>query len=262
MENEMLSKFIQLTIPLRYRFDALTYNNSHNVKALSSIKNKFYKKPILIIGNGPSLNKTPLDEFKCIPSIGMNKIDLIFPKTQWRPTYIICINNIVVQQHWESLLKNNIPTLLSWKVRHFIRKKDRNNFLYFLSLAKQDFSENVLDGLGVAGTVTYAALQFAYYMGADPVILFGVDHSFVVYGKQHQIQKRKGIDVNHFDPNYFKAGTYWGLPDLEMSGIGYQNAMIAFKKDNRIVYDATVDGKLDIFEKISINKAKKLCNLQ
>ena len=72
--------------------------------------------------------------------------------------------------------------------------------------------------------------------------------------------KREGKDINHFDADYFKEGQYWGLPSLELSELGYRYAKAAFEQDGRMIYDATVGGKLDIFPKISVEQAKQLCS--
>ena len=66
----------------------------------------------------------------------------------------------------------------------------------------------------------------------------------------------KEEDQNHFDPNYFRKGQLWGIPNLEQSEFEYQLARDAFERDGREVLDATVGGKLDIFRKVSIHLVK------
>jgi hypothetical protein len=251
----MIKKILMVTKPFRYWLDKLTFNLSRNSEELQKLQNMVEGKPLLIVGNGPSLNKTPLDRFAGVPSIGMNKIDMIFTRTNWRPSMIITANNLVVRQHWESMIKNEIPCYLSWKSRWFLPRKKRSKFTFFQSNIGRDFQTNVTSSVGSAGTVTYTALQFAYYLGANPVIIVGVDHSFQTTGAANDLQKRIGDDNNHFDPNYFAEGQYWGVPNLDASEKGYLNAKEAFEADNRQVFDATVDGKLQVFKKITIDKA-------
>src|SRR3546814_4960744 len=95
-------------------------------------------------------------------------------------------------------------------------------------------------------------------MGADPVIIVGVDHDFDKVGGYASYEKRQGDDNNHFDPNYFKDGTLWGLPNLDASETVYIQSRKAFTADGRKIYDATVGGKLQVFPKISIEEALKL----
>ena len=90
-------------------------------------------------------------------------------------------------------------------------------------------------------------------MGFKEAILIGVDHNFETKGKANTTVVSEGDDPNHFHPGYFGKGFRWQLPDLEMSEVGYQMAKEAFEKDGRKVLDATVGGKLTIFEKVDFN---------
>jgi hypothetical protein len=228
------------------------------IEEMAAWKDRYKGKPMLVVGNGPSLNQTPLDEFAHVPAVGMNKIDLLFPRTSWRPTIVLCINDVVVQQHWRTWLQLDIPVMLSWKSRWFVPRKERDKFRYFLTTNSRVFSNDLTKGLGRAHSVTYAALQFAYWCGADPVIIFGVDHSFVQGGKADVYERREGADVNHFDPNYFAAGVLWGTANLKGNEEDYRLSLAVYQAGNRHVYDATVGGKLEVFPKISLDEARAI----
>ena len=116
----MLSTVITATRPIRYKWDEVTFRKFSDASPLKALKNRNRGQPMLVVGNGPSLNKTPLDEFSHIPSIGMNKIDILFPRVSWRPSLVLCINNLVVKQHAEAFASSDIPIFLSWKSRRFI----------------------------------------------------------------------------------------------------------------------------------------------
>ena len=257
----MLRLIIKKTKGLRYNYDKFTYSKFVNNHPINSLKNSNLNKPILIVGNGPSLNKTQLSLFKNVFSIGMNKIDLFFPKTTWRPNLVVCSNNLVVKQHKQNFIENtDVDYYLSWKSRFFLNRDEKSCFNFFLNKNTSEFQTNLLCGVGLAGTVTYTALQFAYFMGGNPIILVGVDHNFIFNGNPNDYKKMKTEDVNHFDPNYFSKGSYWGNPNLDLSEKGYKLAKHAFEHNGRIIYDATVDGKLNIFPKISIKEAVNLCS--
>ena len=66
-----------VTKPFRYWLDKVTYKLSANSEELQKHRNMVEGRPLLIVGNGPSLNNTPLDSFNGIFSIGMNKIDMM-----------------------------------------------------------------------------------------------------------------------------------------------------------------------------------------
>ncbi len=256
--NRIIKILLKLTKGIRYFFDPITFKFTKNKNRLEELKDLLKDKPILIVGNGPSLNKTPLDEFQEIYSIGMNKISLIFNKTLWRPNIVVTTNTLVAKQHWKEMKNTQIPHFLNWNSRWLIPIHARKYFNFFQTNTDNCFQKVISESVGSSGTVTYAALQFAYYMGANPVIIVGVDHNFTYTDTPNDYQKRKGEDVNHFDPNYFAEGQYWGVPNLEASELGFKKAKNAFESDNREVLDATIDGKLEIFKKISIEDAIQL----
>ena len=245
----------------RYVVEGWLYRPFCNKQPLEELRNKFAGKPMLVVGNGPSLNDTPLDEFASVPSLGMNKINMLFDRTTWRPSAIVTCNTLVVQQNIDYFDQSDIPCFLSWKTRWFIPSNKKKNINFFYEYSGNKFSTDLIQGCGQGETVTYACMQFAYFMGANPVILFGVDHSFKTEGSANTIEVRKGEDVNHFDPNYFAAGQRWGIPNLDGSELAFQQARQAFEKDGRTIYDATIGGKLQIFPKITLDEAREHCNL-
>jgi hypothetical protein len=98
-------------------------------------------------------------------------------------------------------------------------------------------------------TVTFVALQLAYHMGFQEVILVGVDHNFVTQGPANAAVVSNGDDPNHFSPNYFGKGFKWQLPDLEGSERAFHQAKAAYEAAGRRVLDATVGGRLSVFPK-------------
>lgn len=254
-------ELLRLTRPARYTIASVSYRLFADSRPLLALKDRHRGKPMLVVGNGPSLNQTPLDDFVHVPAIGMNKIDLIYPRTTWRPELVVCLNNLVAKQNQDVFAASDIPTFVAWKARWYLRAESRKKLSFFDTTLSNAFSTNPVKGFGSSATVTYIALQMAYWMGANPVIIFGVDHSFKYTGPEASYQKREGPDTNHFDPNYFKAGTYWGTPDLDQCELDYGLARQAFEADGRKVYDATVGGKLEVFEKVGLERARALCHV-
>ena len=119
------------------------------------------------------------------------------------------------------------------------------------------FASDVRGRLWEGATVTYVALQLAYYMGFQTAYLIGVDHSFTTKGKPNTTIVSQGDDPNHFNPGYFGKGFRWQLPDLDTSEQAYAMARQAYEADGRKVIDATVGGKLTVFPKVDYNKLFK-----
>ena len=256
----ILRSILKKSLGIRYGVAGITFRKSSQHENLEKLRDAWAGQPAVIVANGPSLNRTPLDEFIGANSIGMNKIDLIYSRVKWRPDFVLCANNLVARQNQQAWADAGIPVIVSWKCRRRIRSQLRDSFSYFLSLPSREFSVDVVNGVGSAGTVTYTALQFAYFTGADPVIIVGADHSFagLKKGKENLIEKREGPDVDHFDPNYFADGQYWGVPNLALSELAYELARKSFESDGRRIYDATLGGKLTVFEKIEMADAIRM----
>jgi hypothetical protein len=87
-------------------------------------------------------------------------------------------------------------------------------------------------------------------MGFKNAILIGVDHNFATNGAPNTTVVSQGDDQSHFDPEYFGKGFRWQLPDLETSERGYWLARKSFEDAGRLIVDATVGGKLQVFPKV------------
>lgn len=210
-----------------------------------------------IIGNGPSLNKMDLSLLNDYYTIGLNKIFLLFERTGLKIDYHVCINRFVIRQCSQDFLKMECPSFISYKYRNkMLRGNDK---IYFVGdiHSRWKFFEDITTGISQGSTVTYAAMQIAFYMGFKRVFLIGVDHNFARTGTPHKVETLKGDDKNHFDPEYFK-GMKWQLPDLAGSEKAYRLAKTHFEKNNRFIFDATVDGKLNVFPKIKFEEALKI----
>ena len=73
---------------------AQTINLGKPINPISDLENIGLGKRIFLVGNGPSLNDMNLDLLENEYSIAMNRIELIYPKTTWRPTwYMFCSSN-------------------------------------------------------------------------------------------------------------------------------------------------------------------------
>ena len=252
-------KKLKIFNQFRYYMEGVLFRRSRYPEELLELKNNWAGKPAIIVGNGPSLRKTPLNEFSGVNSIGMNKINMIFDDVTWRPSIIAAVNRHVIDQNREFYCSSSIPILMAWQNRYFLRKlKTPKIVKFFLNSNKLFFSKDFDQVAGAGATVTFKALQLAHYLGANPVIMVGVDHSFQAAGAAHKKVRKVGDDQDHFHPNYFADGVKWNLPDLDTSELGYKLALEEFVKSGRTILDATVGGQLDIFPKISMEEALKI----
>jgi len=223
-------------------------------KKIKNLKNKYFGSDILLVANGPSLNNTNLDRLSYLPSIGMNKINLIFDKVDWRPNFIVCSNWLVAKQNMPFYKQTNIHSLLSTKT--MLSGRYSKNLTYFYQKRNLLISDDCEYFFGSGGTVTFVALQLARYMGAKRIFIVGMDHNFHKMTElinKPIVEKFDGPDNNHFDKNYFK-GMKWALPNLEFSEKSYSAFNSLAVSEGIEIYDATINGKCDIFKKIDISK--------
>lgn len=247
MKEKLVEILKVLTYYPRKGLDFLLFHAYFKNKNDWSILEHFFNKPLLIVGNGPSLNKTPLDKLNGdFVSIGMNKINLIYEKSTWRPDIITCVNGFVISQNKDYFNKTNRALILPVKA-FYLGIKPRKNVLFVNMKDQYKIEKNIEKVLSTGCTVTFTALQIAAYLNPESVNIVGVDHSFVVE-KGPLVQKYKGDDVNHFSKDYFK-NQYWGLPDLDGSEILYKISRDYFDSIKIPIIDFTINGKLKIFDK-------------
>ena len=213
-----------------------------------------------IIGNGPSLKQTDLNQLKHEFTFGMNCIYLLFPELGFNTSYYVSVNDLVIEQCWQDIRALPIPKFLSWRTRTVFQSSPNttlftNNDIIFLhtTYAGPKFAKDVRERLWEGATVTYVALQLAYFMGFRQVILVGVDHSFSTQGPPNTTITSQGDDPDHFHSAYFGKGFRWQLPDLITSEKAYTMAQEAYQQDQRQILDATIGGKLTIFPKVDYN---------
>ncbi|NJP04121.1 MAG: hypothetical protein HC837_00075 [Chloroflexaceae bacterium] len=182
-------------------------------------------------------------------TFGLNRIYLLFAELGFTTTFLVSVNTHVIEQFGRDIAAIPIPRFIEWGARNFIPFDDRTILLR--SLLFPAFSTDPTRGIWQGATVTYVAMQLAFYMGFNPVILIGVDHSFVTQGDPHKLVVSQGDDPNHFAANYFGKGTRWQLPDLETSEIAYHLARDTYTRHQRRILDATVGGQLMVFPKVA-----------
>lgn len=220
-----------------------------STRQLAALKDSHRGRRAFIIGNGPSLKHTDLSRLQDECTFGMNRIYLLFPELGFTTSYYLSVNSLVIEQCAEEIRALPIPKFLSWRSRGLIQPTIDTIFLH-TTYTGPKFARDARSRLWEGATVTYVALQLAFHMGFEQVILIGVDHNFSTQGKPNTTVISQGDDPDHFHPGYFGKGYRWQLPDLETSERGYRLAHTAYQQAGRQVLDATVGGKLDVFPKV------------
>lgn len=215
---------------------------------LRALKDKHLGQRCFIIGNGPSLRRTDLSLLKHEYTFGLNRIYLLFEELGFATSYHVTVNTLVAEQCGKEIARLPCTKFMAWHTRHLVDFTP--DMMFLLSRDGPSFYTTVTRGVWEGATVTYVAMQIAYYLGFRKVILVGVDHSFQTQGQPHTTVVSQGDDCNHFSEQYFGQGFRWQLPDLETSELAYRLAREQFERFGGEIIDATVGGKLQVFRKV------------
>jgi len=205
----------------------------------------------VILCNGPSLLKVDFSLLNSTFTFGLNKINLLFEKSDFRPSCIVAVNPFVIDQNADFYNETNIPLFLD---KHGLRSvASRNSVSYLHSASYSGFARDCSWSICQGHTVTYVAMQLAFHMGFKEVALVGCDHNFAVKGPANKTVVSGDKDESHFDPRYFAGGVQWQLPDLLESEVAYTRANNMYQSFGRRLVNATEGGKLDIFERTDLS---------
>ena len=213
------------------------------------MQNKYVGYRCIVIGNGPSLRKMDLSILKDEYTFGLNRIYLLFDELGFETSFFVSINKLVLQQFAEDIKKIQALKFLNWASRSDYPVDEKTVLLS----AKPGFK---VDGDIIHGyfadtfTVTNVALELAYFLGFSEVILIGVDHSFIQKGTANRAVVAQKEDLNHFSKDYFGPGVVWQLPDIDNIESGFQETKVLYHRNGRNIVDATVNGKLQVFDKV------------
>ncbi len=223
-----------------------------SIRGLARFEDLHRGQRCFIIGNGPSLKQMDLSPLQNEITFGMNRIYLMFPELGFQTTYFLTVNSLVIEQCAQDIRALPMPKFLSWRSRNLIQPSPEMYFLH-TTYSGPGFTKDVRKRIWEGATVTNVALQLAFFMGFEQVVLIGVDHNYSAQGKPNTTVVSQGADADHFHAGYFGKGFRWQLPDLDTSERGFLMARQAYQEAGRQVLDATVNGKLTIFPKVGFN---------
>ena len=227
-------------------------------KALEILRNRFEGQAGWVIGNGPSLTASDLTRIVGKTSVASNKIYLAFESTRWRPDFFTVSDELlwakIRNQLHQDIKKVHISPRLDSS------DTDRETVLFraipetqWTVLKKQRFSSDAKRGFFIGRTVTLLNLQFAAYMGLDPIFLLGIDHSY--RGEDQQGGYVIHREQSHFHPEYRQVGEHIFGADIENMTRAYCEAASWAKQNNRRILNASRISSLEVFPRIDFESA-------
>lgn len=235
----------------RLRWD-LRRESWRSRRKLASLKNTHAGEKAIILCNGPSLNTVDFEAIRGIYTFGLNKINLLFDKKNFRPSSIVSVNPHVISQNADFFNSTTIPLFLNHGALSNIKTSPSRVFLH--SSVVPSFSQDCRYSVYEGFTVTYVAMQLAFHMGFQKVALLGCDHYFGDIEAPNKAEKKVGPDLWHFDQDYFADGTIWDTPDLLQSECSYNMALLNYQENGRMLVNSTTESHLSILPRIDIQE--------
>jgi hypothetical protein len=217
---------------------------------LSHLKNRCKGERLFVVGNGPSLNLTPLE--KLHPTFAMNNIALIFDKSPWRPTFYWNTTRRTNEDPWAyAVALETLRTGVMSFIRHDSVLPDTPRTLRIKDLKgatkervptpywSQDPAKMVF-GYRMS---TYPLMQLAVWMGYNPIYMVGFD----MYSKE----------MPHFTSEYHPS-IEWDMKRVKSENEKHTDAhrwIKKYTKDSGVeVFNATIGGKLEVYPRVDLNE--------
>jgi hypothetical protein len=242
-------------------------------KQLSQFKGIHEGERCFVIGNGPSLSLADLDLIKGEYSFAANRIYDIYSKTVWRPTYygiqdLYVLKEITKEVEDEEngaktrFIVSNRPDYMCDEM-----KTDPKNKFFYLGTCLSEHRKIKIASefdktVGHGGTITYAMIQLAMYMGFKEIYLLGVDHNYKNYMSNDGNFDKEAHAASHFEgAKAYKNLRTSNVPQKKgvvyVSTKAYQTAENYSRKHGIRIFNATRGGKLEVFERTNLEDIVK-----
>jgi len=223
-------------------------------------------KRCFLIGNGPSLNRTDLAMLKDEVTFAVNGFFLKTEELGWRPTFYCVEDHLVAEDRapWINDFQGPIKFFPAYLGYMFPQRADT---IFYNHRPRKSYPKGFdfsleADKITYTGcTVTFSMMQLAAYLGFREIYLIGVDASYEIpsdakEGKDYGvgILDMQSDDPNHFDPDYFGKGFRWHDPQVHKMIEAYEEARHTLEGTGQTIYNATIGGKLEVFERRDFNE--------
>lgn len=236
---------------------------SDDRKQLRDFYNRFRGKRAFIVGNGPALNKHDLSLLDGEYVFGVNSIFLKSRESDFKPTFYVVEDSKVYEENADDIAAYDVPFKffpVDYREKygavpgaHYFQMNQGFYLTNSPNHAVPRFSTDMSRELFCGQTVTYLNMQIAFYMGFERIYLIGMDFEYNI--PDSHVRKGNHIlsttdDPNHFHKDYFGVGKTWKDPKLDRVAMNYRQAKLAYEAVGRKVFNATIGGKLEIFDRV------------
>ena len=214
--------------------------------------NSAYKgERLFLLGNGPSLNDTPLEMLSGEHTFAMNNIAAIYPKTSWRPSFYFNIAWKIRKELALASIALGIPSFVRANspfpdTQNLLRLRVESRLAptgHKLSRTPQ-WSHDSEECVVSYRMSAYGLVQLAIWMGFESIYMLGMDLSFSTNpSKCHFTDKYDG--AFEWSPRLVAYENYWHRVAHEWVR-WYANLSEAR------VYNATIGGNLEVYPRVDL----------
>ena len=191
-----------------------------------------------IVGNGPSLAKTPLHLLHSDVTFATGRINLLFKSTSWRPTFYVMAEGSGTQH--ENRFRNDLRVIALNVQRCYLQAgliglaavpHPQCEFEFFTTCQHANTEPPKtwhLPELCSYGSSVHVALQIATNLGYSPLYLVGCD-----------------LTGGHFNTEYGESLVQTDL---------WRSAHEIANRSNPNIFNATIGGELEVYPRVEYEK--------
>jgi len=204
----------------------------------------------VIVGNGPSLNKSDLSLLAHADVI-ISNFAITSERVAKYATYVTVVNDLVARQGPVEFNRCETTKIVPFWLANSINPTSETIFVPATVIPT--FNGDADGVFSWRSTVSFFNMQLAFALGYRKVVLIGFDHSYVQPEgvKEGDSIVQKANDDNHFDPGYFRDRT-WQAADTGNMEKMYVLVRDAYEKAGRDIVNCTVGGRLEVFRRGSL----------
>lgn len=206
----------------------------------------------VVVGNGPSLNKSDLSLLAHADVI-ISNFAITSERVAKYATYVTVVNDLVAKQGTVEFNRCETTKIVPFWLTNYVNPTAETIFVP--ATVKPVFNGDPNEIFSWRSTVSFFNMQLAFALGYQKVILIGFDHSYVQPEgvKEGDSIVQKANDDNHFDPGYFRDRT-WQAADTGNMEKMYVLVREAYEKAGREIVNCTAGGKLEVFRRGSLKQ--------
>ncbi len=227
-------------------------------------KGRYPNKRCFIVGSGPSMKIEYLERLKHEYTFSANQIFRCFGSTAWRPNFYVIGDSNIGEIHKTSILGSDMKRI--FVSSHMAPILNNDSRIIYFNKTHEDytdspplFSSNCLERVEGGYTVSYLAMQLAWYMGFREIYTIGIDAKYSSIIKQVVAESgdytlvKSDSTESYFLPSMIQPDepTYIPLPDRQI--LAYQSTKEYIETHGGVIYNAAPESPLEVFKRVEFD---------